>query len=109
VLKQARVAPITRTHLHTTRTFLRDASLNLDQVADHLLDRSLLHACAAQGSLPMVTMLLAAGADPNAVHPVRRPAASLPFPHPFSRTSVPTSVGVTPLTKPAPHTGLTAA
>ena len=30
VLKQARVAPITRTHLHTTRTFLRDASLNLD-------------------------------------------------------------------------------
>jgi len=72
ILKQAQVEPITQRQLQITRNFLRgQQSLTLDQVADHLLAGTLLHACALQGSLPMVQMLLNARADPNAVDAVR--------------------------------------
>ena len=82
MLKQAQVEPITQHRLHITRQFLRGKPLTLDQVADHLLAGTLLHACALQGSLPMVQMLLNAGADPNAVDPVRfRPAFPLATRH----------------------------
>jgi hypothetical protein len=75
VLKQAQVEPITQDRLQITRQFLRSKSLTLDQVADHLLAGTLLHACAVHGSLPVVQMLLNAGADPNAVDAVCFPPA----------------------------------